>query len=56
MLNVKTNVLPVVTGETGTIAESFRKYVNNRKGKHKIEELQKTAILGKAHILWKVLK
>ena len=35
---------------------SFRKYVSNIPGKHEIKELQKTAILGTAHILRKVLK
>jgi hypothetical protein len=38
-----------------TISKSFRKYLSNTPGKHKNKELQKTAILGTAHILWKVL-
>jgi hypothetical protein len=42
----KTNVIPVITGATGTISKSFRKYLNNTLGKHEIKELQKTAILG----------
>jgi len=29
MWNVKTKVIPVKTGGTGTISKSFRKYVNN---------------------------
>jgi hypothetical protein len=37
------------------IIESFRKYVNNITGNHEVKELQKTAILGTAHILRKVL-
>jgi len=40
---------------TGTISMSFRKYVSNIPGKHEVKELQKTAILGTAHILRKVL-
>ena len=52
MWNVKTNVLPVIIGATGTISKSFRKYLNNVQGKHEIKELQKTAILGNAHIIW----
>jgi len=40
---------------TGTISKSFRKYVSNMPGKHEVKELQKTAILGTAHILRKVL-
>jgi hypothetical protein len=53
--NVKTKVIPVIIGTTGTISKSFRKYVSNIPGNHKVTELQKTAILGTAHILWKVL-
>ena len=55
MWNVKTKVLPVIIGATGTISKSFRKYVSNIPGKHEVKELQKTAILGTAHILRKVL-
>ena len=55
MWNVKTKVIPVITGATGTISKSFRKYVSNIPGKHEVKELQKTAILGTAHIFRKVL-
>ena len=55
MCNVKTKVIPVIIGATGTISKSFRKYVSNIPGKHEVKELQKTAILGTAHILRKVL-
>jgi hypothetical protein len=55
MWNVKTKVIPVIIGATGTISKSFRKYVSNVSGKHEVKELQKTAILGTAHILRKVL-
>jgi len=53
--NVKTKVISVIIGATGTIAKSFRKYVSNISRKHEVKELQKTAILGTAHILRKVL-
>ena len=56
MWNVKTRVIPVIIGATGTISKSFRKYVSNIPGHHEVKELQKTAILGTAHILRKVLK
>jgi hypothetical protein len=49
--NVKTNVIPLIICTTGTISKSFRKYLSNKSGKHKIKELQKTTILGTAHIL-----
>jgi len=55
MWNVKTKVIPVIIGTTGTISKSFRKYVSNIPGKHEVKELQKIAILGTAHILRKVL-
>ena len=55
MWNVKKKVIPVIIGATGTISKSFRKYVSNVPGKHEVKELQKTAILGTAHILRKVL-
>ena len=55
MWNVKTKVIPVITGATGTISKSFRKYARNITGKHEIKEQKKTAILGTAHILRKIL-
>ena len=51
MWNVKTNVIPVIIGATGTISKTFRKYVSNIPGTHEVKELQKTAILGTARIL-----
>jgi hypothetical protein len=55
MWNVETKVIPVIIGATGTISKSFRKYVSNIPGNHGVKKLQKTAILGTAHILRKVL-
>jgi hypothetical protein len=55
MWNVKTTVIPVIIGAIGTISKSFRKYLSNVPGNHEVKELQKTAILGTAHILGKVL-
>jgi len=55
MWNVKIKVIPVIIGATETISESFSKYVSNIPGNHEVNELQKTAILGTAHILPKVL-
>jgi hypothetical protein len=55
MWNIKTKVTPVVIGATGTISKSFRKYLSSVPGKHEGKELQKTAILGTAHILRQVL-
>jgi hypothetical protein len=55
MFNVKTMVIPVIIGATGTISKPFRKYVSTIPGNRELKELQKTAILGTAHILRKVL-
>jgi len=55
MWNVKSRVIPVITGPTGTISKSFRKYVSDIPGRHDVKELQETAILGTAHLLRKVL-
>ena len=55
MWNVKTKVIPVIIGATGNISNTFRKYVSNIPGNHEVKERQKTAILGTAHILRKVL-
>jgi hypothetical protein len=55
MWNVKTKVIPVIIGAPGTILKSFRKYVSDIPGNHKVKELEKTAILGTAHILRKVI-
>jgi hypothetical protein len=55
MWNVKTNVIPVIIGATGTILKSFIKYMSNVPGIHEVKEPQKTAILGTAQILRDVL-
>jgi hypothetical protein len=55
MWNVKRKVIPVIIDTTGTISKSFGKYVSNIPGNHEVKELQKTAILGTAHILRIVL-
>jgi len=53
MWNVKTKMIPVITGATGTISKSLKNYVSNIPGNHEVKELQKTAILGTAHIIRK---
>jgi len=55
MWNVKTKVIPVIIGATRTISKSFRKFMSNIPGNHEVKDLQKTAILGTAHVLRKVL-
>ena len=41
MWNVKTEVIPVIIGVTGTISKSFRKYVSNIPGHHKVKNYRK---------------
>ena len=55
MWNMKAKVIPVIIGVTGTISKLLKQYQSNIPGKHEIKVLQKTAILGTAHILQKVL-
>jgi membrane-bound lytic murein transglycosylase B len=55
MWNVKARVIPVIIGATETISKSFRKYASDIPGNHDVKEPHKTAILGTAHILRKVL-
>jgi hypothetical protein len=55
MWNVKTEVIPVIIGATGTISKLLRQYLSNIPGEREIKELQKTAILVTAHKLREVL-
>jgi hypothetical protein len=55
MWNVQKIVMTVIIGATGTISKSLRQYLSNRPVKHEIKKLQKTAILGTAHLLREVL-
>jgi hypothetical protein len=53
--NVKTNVIPVITEAHETISKPLRKYPHSIPGMEEIKEPQKTATLGTAHVLRKVL-
>jgi len=41
MWNVKTKVIPIIIGATGTISKLFRKYVSNIPGKHEVKNCRK---------------
>ena len=56
MLNPKCTIIEVIIGATGIVTRSFRKNSENVPGKHSIDSLQKTAILGTSHIIRKVLQ
>jgi hypothetical protein len=46
MWNLKCTITPVITGATGKVTRSLRKNLEAVPGKHSIDPLQKTAILG----------
>jgi len=54
--NLKCTVVPVITGATGIVTRSLKKNLETVPGKHSIDSLQKTAILGTSHIIRKVLQ
>jgi hypothetical protein len=56
MWNLKCTIIPVITGATGTVTKSLRKNLEAIPGKHSIDSLQKTSILGTSHIIRKVLQ
>jgi len=56
MWNLKCTIIPVIIGATGIVTKSLRKNVEAVPGKHSIDSLQKTAILGTSHIKRKVLQ
>jgi hypothetical protein len=55
MWNVKTEVIPIIIVATGTISKPYKKHVSTVPGNHDVRELHKTAILGTADLLRKVL-
>ena len=56
MWNLKCTIVPVIIGATGIVTRSLRKNLEAVPGKHSIDSLQKTAILGTSHVIRKVLQ
>ena len=56
MWNLKCTIIPIIIGVTGIVTRSLRKNLEAVPGKHSIDSLQKTAILGTSHIIRKVLQ
>ena len=54
--NMKCAVIPVIIGASGIVTRSLGKHLETTPGKHSIDSLQKTAILGTAHIIREVLQ
>ena len=49
MWNLKCKIVPVIIGATGIVTRSLKKNLETIPGKHSIDSLQKTAILGTSH-------
>jgi len=56
MWNLKCTIVPVIIGATGIVIRSLRKNLEAVPGKHSIDSLQKTAVLGTSHTIRKVLQ
>jgi hypothetical protein len=56
MWNLKCTIIPVIIGATGIVTRRLKKNLEAPPGKHSIDSLQKTAVLGTSHIIRKVLK
>jgi hypothetical protein len=56
MWNLKCTIIPVIIGATGIVTRSLRKNLEAIPGKHSIDSIQKTALLGTSHIIRKVLQ
>jgi hypothetical protein len=54
--NLKCTIIPVIIGATRIVTRSLRKNLGTIPGKHSIDSLQKTAVLGTSHIIRKVLQ
>jgi hypothetical protein len=56
MWNLKCTVIPAIIRAAETVTRSLRKNLEAVPGRHSIDSLQKTAILGTSHIIRKVLQ
>jgi hypothetical protein len=56
MCNLKCRIIPVIIGAKGIVTKSLRKNLEAIPGKHSIDSLQKTPILGTSHIIPYVLQ
>jgi hypothetical protein len=56
MWNMKCFVIPIIIGATGIETRGLKKYRETIRGKHSIDSLQKTAVLGTSHIIRELLQ
>jgi hypothetical protein len=54
MWNLKCTIVPVIIAATRILTRNLKKNSESVPGKHSIDSLQKTAILGTSHIIRKV--
>ena len=55
MWNLKCLIIPVMIETTGRVTKGLRKNLEAILGKHSVDVVQKTAVLGTSHILQRVL-
>jgi hypothetical protein len=51
MWNMKCLVIPVITGAMRIVTKGLKRYLETIPGKHSIDSLQKTAVLGTSRII-----
>jgi len=56
MWDLKCTIIPVIIGTNRIVTRNLRKNLEAVPGRHSIDSLQKTAILGTSHIIRKVLQ
>ena len=56
MWNTKCVVIPLITGATGMVTEGLKDNLEAIQGKHSVDSVQKTAVLGTSNIIRKVLQ
>jgi hypothetical protein len=49
-------IIPIIIGATGIVTKGLKKNLEAIPGKHSIDSLQKTAVLGTSHIIGEVLQ
>jgi hypothetical protein len=49
-------IKPIMIGATGIVTEGLKKNFEAIPGKHSVDPLHKTAMLGTSHLIWKVLQ
>ena len=42
-------IIPLITGATGIVVRGLKKHLETTPGKHSVDSLQKTAVLGTSH-------